>query len=69
MKCIKNPVSGEIKRVDEYTAKNYVKYGWVYVTKGEYKKSVRPNQATIRTSVSKATGQLVTKSGGFRRLG
>lgn len=37
MKCILNPTTGEIKRLSEAQARNYVKYGWQYTSKSRYK--------------------------------
>lgn len=42
MKCIKHPPTGEIRRVHDHEAKRLAAYGWVYVTKAEWKQAVRP---------------------------
>ena len=70
MKCVKNHLTGEIQRVTTTEARKRVGYGWSYVTKGEWKRSVRPDLTAIRQGVAKATSTLVaTGKGGFRRLG
>jgi len=37
MKCLLNPISGEIKRVPDHEARKLAGYGWVYVAKNQYK--------------------------------
>lgn len=37
MKCMLNPISGEIKRVLEHEAKHLASYGWRYLSKEQYK--------------------------------
>lgn len=48
MKCVQNPISLEIKRLTEYEAKKLVAYGWVYISKGAYKASLRPDYKAMR---------------------
>lgn len=43
MKCIRNPTTGEILRLTEFAAKQKVRLGWTYVSKGEWKRAVRPD--------------------------
>lgn len=48
-KCIKNPTDGTILRVDEVKARNYVKYGWEYVSKAEWKAyNAKPKPTTVK---------------------
>lgn len=49
MKCVKNSISGEIKRVADYEAARLMAYGWVYVPKGEWKAA---NRLRVRASES-----------------
>lgn len=37
MKTLKNPVSGEIKRVSDDQARELARYGWRYVPKSAWK--------------------------------
>lgn len=37
MKCVKNPLTGEVKRLDDLAARKLISYSWVYVTKSEYR--------------------------------
>lgn len=47
MKCVKSPPNAdgiaEIRRVHEYQAKLLVEQGWHYISKGEWKRHVRPD--------------------------
>jgi len=43
MKCIKNPATGDIKRVPDQEAFDLVKEGWGFCPKHEWKKYVRIN--------------------------
>ena len=53
MKCIKNPIDGELRRVTEYEAKTkFIPYGWVYVSKGEWKRSVRPKLGGLKAAAA-----------------
>jgi len=37
MKCLLNPVSGEVKRVPDSEARYLASYGWVYIPKAKYR--------------------------------
>ncbi len=52
MKCVKNPITGEIKRVTESEARKLARYSWVYVSKGEYKRSLRPDYKAVREAAA-----------------
>lgn len=52
MKCVKNPMTGVVKRVGEKEAQSLVAYGWTYVTKTEWK------QYNAQTNASFAKAQL-----------
>lgn len=67
MKCVKNHLNGEIRRVTEYEAKKLAAYGWTYVTKGEWKRAVRPK---ANPSALKARAKELVKgmAQGIRRI-
>lgn len=51
MKCIRNPATGEVRRVTEYEARTkFTPYGWVYTSKGEWKRAVRPNLSAMKAA-------------------
>ncbi len=52
MKCMKNPITGEIKRVTEAEARKLARYSWVYVSKGEWKRSLRPDYKAVRDAAA-----------------
>jgi hypothetical protein len=59
MKCIKTVMTGEIKRVSDAVAHEYVGKGWVYVSKSEWKAATRTKPAaqpteTVTTSSDSA---------------
>lgn len=59
MKCVKNPIDGTLKRVTEYEARTkYLPYGWVYASKGEWKKAVRPNLSAMKAAAAQAAAKL-----------
>lgn len=59
MKCIRNPITGELRRVTEYEAKaKFLPYGWVYASKGEWKKSVRPNLSAMKAKAAEVVAKL-----------
>lgn len=39
MKCLQNPVNGEVRRVSETKVSGLLKLGWVYVPKSTWKTS------------------------------
>lgn len=64
MKCVKNPIDNQIKRVTETEAKRLVAYGWIYTTKGAWKREVRPKLTPIKAKAQ----QIVAGMGqGLRR--
>jgi len=71
MKCLRNPVSGEICRVTETEAKRLASYGWEYITKGEYKRHVRPKPWEAKPVAAKIVKRMPFASGlpsdGWRR--
>lgn len=48
MKCIKNLVTGEIKRVSDETAYQLETKGWKYVPKSEWKVEVRGTTEVVK---------------------
>lgn len=67
MKCIKSIRTtkevelGEIKRVDDKTAQNMVGSVWQYVSKTEWKSSIRTNSEPIRKQVIEDVEQVTEK--------
>lgn len=43
MKCLRNPLTGEVKRVQDPEASRLARYGWHYVTKSVFKAWVIEN--------------------------
>ena len=56
MKCVRNPITLQIKRLSEYEARQLVAYGWEYVSKGEYKQSLRPDYPAMRAKAAEIVG-------------
>lgn len=72
MKCVRNPITSEIRRLHEHEARKLVHaYGWVWVSKGGWKRAMRPNLTAIKAEAAKIAGQVKPKdtpSQGLRRL-
>lgn len=58
MKCVRNPATNEIKRVTETEAKRLASYGWQYITKGEYKRHVRPKPWEARPKAAQIVAEM-----------
>lgn len=69
MKRLRNPTTGEIRRVPDHQAKHLASYGWTYVSKGEWKRHVRPKPAAMRAGAAKAVDILIAGKANLRRLG
>lgn len=41
MKCLRNPMTGEVRRVSDKEARHLASYGWTYTTKSVWKAEVR----------------------------
>lgn len=63
MKCLRNPVTGELKRVHDHEARKMASYGWLYVTKGEYKRTVRPKPWLARPAAAEIVDRMPFVSG------
>lgn len=61
MKCLRNPMTGELKRVPEHEARKLAAYGWTYVTKGEWKRSVQPNLTAIKAQAASIAAEVKPK--------
>ncbi len=61
MKCLRNPITGELKRVSEPEGRRLAAYGWTYVPKGEWKRAHRPDYAGMRQAAAKAVAETFTK--------
>lgn len=60
MKCVANS-EGTIRRVTEHEAKALVAQGWRYVSKGEWKRSVRPDLTKAKTKAQALVKEMTSK--------
>lgn len=60
MKCLRCPITGEIRRVTEYTAKHLAASGWAYVSKGTWKRSVRPDLTKAKAKAAELAKAMPT---------
>lgn len=67
MKCLRNPIDGQIRRVQPPEGRKLASYGWEYVPKSVWKASVRPDLAKAKAGAAEAAKQVIN-SGGIRRL-
>lgn len=56
MKCMRNPTTGEVKRVQDPEASRLARYGWQYVPKSVFKAWIVSN-AKDKAKLSGAEGR------------
>ena len=61
MKCLRNPIDNTIRRVTEAEGRRLARYGWEYVSKGEWKRSVRPDLTAIKSAAKSVAEGMASK--------